>query len=230
MSRQKALAEDRAFTIASQLKWGAKKTRLFVSLVRHDRLKSETARRHVKLEIDRFVEQDSGFRGVEADTFAAISQWYHMAILALTTLDGFSTDPRQSSPGAIAKRLGITRVEAELAIDRLKRLKLVEEKDGALVQTENHFFIKDGAAAVRTYHRQILTKAIAAIDGHRTDTRDISGSTIPMDPARLPEANEIIRRFRRELMALMSTGARSSLYHLSVQLFRLDKAVEGEGK
>ena len=174
--------------------------------------------------MDHFNEKEIGFKVLEADRFTAISQWYHLALLALTTLDGFTTHRRHSTPAWIAKRLGITRLEAELAIDRLKRLGLLAEKAGCLVQTESHFFVKDQPSlALRTYHQQILEKASAAITGQAVPSRDISGCTIPMDPARLPEANEIIRRFRRELMALMSSGKRASVYHLSVQLFRLDK-------
>ena len=57
---------------------------------------------------------------VDLDTFAVISDWYHYAILSLLEVTDARLDPRW-----ISKRLGINRLEARLAIERLKRLSLI---------------------------------------------------------------------------------------------------------
>ncbi|RYZ69031.1 MAG: DUF4423 domain-containing protein, partial [Proteobacteria bacterium] len=55
------------------------------------------------------------------DQFRLIADWYHMAILSLTKLKGSKPDPRW-----IARRLGISAEEANLALSRLVRMKLLE--------------------------------------------------------------------------------------------------------
>ncbi|MES2964453.1 MAG: TIGR02147 family protein, partial [Bdellovibrionota bacterium] len=67
---------------------------------------------------------------LSADAFHVIADWHHFAILSLIDLDDF--DP---APAAIAKRLGISTIEARSSLERMTRLGLIVEKNGALEKT-----------------------------------------------------------------------------------------------
>jgi len=63
-------------------------------------------------------------RSITADTWAALSEWPHLAILELTRLPEFRADSR-----FIARVLGISVDEVNLALQRLLRLGLLEMRD-----------------------------------------------------------------------------------------------------
>lgn len=54
------------------------------------------------------------YHALSADTFRVIADWYHLAILEMTKVEGFD-----ASPKAVAKSLGITPSEVNIALERL---------------------------------------------------------------------------------------------------------------
>ena len=149
--------------------------------------------------------------------FAVIADWYHVAILELTFAEGFD-----ESPAWIAKKLGISPTEVKIALERLERLELLERVDGRLRKTNTYLTnFRDGvtAPALKSFQRQILEKAITAIDLTPQEDKDITSMTMSIAPERLPEARQLIRRFRRELCALLETGPRRRVYNLGVSLY-----------
>ncbi|MES2769587.1 MAG: TIGR02147 family protein [Bdellovibrionota bacterium] len=151
------------------------------------------------------------------DLFAAISDWYHFAILDLTLLKNFD-----SNPSWIAQQLGISVTEVSIAIDRLKRLELLAEQDSKLVKTQMSFSnYKEGdtSAAHKEYQRQIVEKSLHAIDGCPQDLKDITSMTIAGNSKKLIEVKDVIKKFRRELAAFMEDGDGDAVFHLAVQLY-----------
>lgn len=61
--------------------------------------------------------EDSTYKLISQDIFATIADWYHLAILDLSLMKDF-----KSSPSWISARLGISVLEAKIAVDRLVRL------------------------------------------------------------------------------------------------------------
>lgn len=155
------------------------------------------------------------------DCFAAIADWYHYAILDLTLLKSFKKDPTW-----IARRLGITQTEAKMALARLLRLKMLEEKNGRLHKTQKHFvnYVPgQSSASHKEYQRQILRKALEAIDNCNAEEKDITAITIAADSRKFEEAKMRIKRFRRELCAFLESGDGDSIHVLAVQFFPLTK-------
>jgi uncharacterized protein (TIGR02147 family) len=157
------------------------------------------------------------FSQLTMDAFAVIADWYHYAILELTFTKGF-----QSSPAWIAKKLKINPLEVKLAIERLKRLELLEETEGRLRKTKA--FLTNGpdgatAPALKELQRQVLQKALEAIDCVAQEDKDITSMTMAIDPSLLPEARKRIRNFRRELCVFLEQGQRKRVYHLGLQLY-----------
>ncbi len=160
---------------------------------------------------------DDIFRQLTLDTCALISDWYHYAILELTFVKDVKNDLRW-----IAKTIGITAAEANIAIDRLKRLGLLKEDNKKLVKTENFITnFKDGVTskALKDLQRSILTMALDAIDNTPQEEKDITSMTFAIDEKKIPEAREKIKKFRREMSQFLESGTQTRVYHLGIQLY-----------
>lgn len=156
-----------------------------------------------------------------ADAFAVVADWYHYAILELTFAENF-----QSSPKWIARKLGVSATDVTVAVDRLLRLELLENKDGRLVKTEaflSNYSEGQTAPALKELQRQLLRKALEAIDHTPQEMKDITSMTMAASPDKIPEAKERIRRFRRELCAFLEDGPRTAVFNLGIQLYPLSE-------
>lgn len=159
------------------------------------------------------------YQKISVDDFNVIAEWYHYGILALAHLDDHQTDTAW-----VAARLGIGVREARAGISRLKRLGLLAEDSGRFRQTTRPLSTPLGisSAAVRSFHRQILSKAIASLELDPAEDRDMGAVTMTIGRDKLPQARELIKTFRREMRALMEHGPKESIYVLSTQLFPLE--------
>jgi uncharacterized protein (TIGR02147 family) len=165
------------------------------------------------------IEEEEKYFEFEVDRFRLLCDWYHVPILELTYTKDFQSDPIW-----IARRLSISPEQARNAIDRLKRLGLLEECGGKLSKTQAKLSIapKGFEKAVRDYHQQMLTKASEILesgDPEDFEARDITASCMAIDPAKLPEARKKIDAFRRSMLRYLANGESSEVYHLNVQLF-----------
>lgn len=159
---------------------------------------------------------------IALDEFAVISDWYHYAILELTYVDDFRADPLW-----IARQLSITKKEVKAAIERLKRLGLLLEKNNTLVKS-THLHTNQSAVSTSTAHRelqrQLVQKALIAVDDCPAEEKDITSITMAIDESKLNKARDIIRRFRRDLCALLEDGNQSRVYNLNIQLYPISKS------
>lgn len=171
-------------------------------------------------------EEEIKFFELETDRFRILTDWYHIPLLELTYTKDFINDPTW-----IARRLSISVEQARNAISRLKRLGLLEECGGKLTKTNAKLAIvpKSFETAVRDYHRQMLQKASDAMEsGNAEDyaVRDITGSTIAIDPAKIPEVKRRIAAFRRSMLKFLSDKETSEVYQLNVQFFGISSPVK----
>jgi uncharacterized protein (TIGR02147 family) len=168
------------------------------------------------------------FSVVKADIFAAISDWYHYAILDLTLLKGFKGDPSW-----IAAKLNISVNEAKFAIERLKRLEMLVEKNGKLEKAKGFYSnFEDGetSSAHKEYQRQVISKALLAVDNCPQEKKDITSITIAANSRKIKEVKEKIKKFRREICRYMEDGNGDSIYHLTIQLYPVTNFENNEPK
>lgn len=192
---------------------------LFISQVRLDRIKDPELRVELLKEIKQASRNQAAFSSLELDKFLAISDWYHFALLDLTEIKGFTADFAW-----IANRLGISKYEAEIAVDRLIRLGLLEKTSANnLKKTKNCRIESIPSSAIRKFHCQMIKKALKSIEEQKFEQRDISGTTFSVDPSKLDEAKKRIREFREEMNEFFSTGKKQNIYQLNIQLFQLDQ-------
>lgn len=157
------------------------------------------------------------FSELDQDIFASISDWYHFAILDLTLLQTFKSDIAW-----MAERLGLQSYEVLGAVERLKRLGLLIEENGQLRKAQafyTNYSEGDTSAALKEYQRQIIKKALKAVDDCAAENKDITSITIAADSKKLKEAKERIKIFRRELCQFLEDGERDSVFHLTLQLY-----------
>jgi transcriptional regulator with XRE-family HTH domain len=163
----------------------------------------------------------SEFQQLDLDNYAVISDWYHYAILELIRLKTFCPNSAY-----VAKKLNISQTEAHIAIERLQRIGLLEiKKNGKWVDTSANGLATNinedlTSQAARKLQRQIHEKAIEALETLPTSVRSHTSMTMAIHPDDLPEAKEMIKKFRRELCAhFEKNGKPKEIYHLGVALY-----------
>jgi uncharacterized protein (TIGR02147 family) len=157
---------------------------------------------------------------LEEDVFRLIADWQYFAVWSLAKIKD-----NQARPEWIANRLGIKKEEAEDAIERLIRLKLVRKSQGRLVRTGNSLSTTTDipSAAIRKHHSQNLRLAEDSLHHVPVEFREFGSVTMSVNPEKLSAAKQILLKTRKKISDLLETGEVSEVYTLSFQLFPLTK-------
>ncbi len=149
------------------------------------------------------LKKESRNRQLAEDEFHIISDWYYFGILNLAKTVGCQADARW-----IAKRLGLSNVEASGALRRLLRMGLVKQLGRRLIRTSEpiHTTTDIPSHALKKFHRQQLALAIQAIQHVPVDKRTITSVTMAIDPARIPMAKQKLAEFRECLSDFLEGG------------------------
>lgn len=164
------------------------------------------------------------YNQISIDSFSIISDWYHFAILELTFISGFKSDPKW-----IARKLSITVEEVKSAIERMKRLGLLLEENGSLVKSAKFMTNQSSvntSLAHKQLQRQIIEKALLAIDECPGELKDITSMTMAIDVSNLEKAKKLTQKYRRELCALLEEGEQTVVYNLGIQLYPISRNEE----
>ncbi len=184
----------------------------------------------VDLFVDKHPENDpeskyqSPYIELSTDQFHVISEWYHFGILSLAETVDFKGDAKW-----IAERLGIRAQDAQAALDRLERLKLLEKNPkGKLVPTGNGYSTSDEVRdmGLRKAHGQNLEMARRSLEEDPIEQRDFTATTMAIDPSKLPVAKKMIREFQDRLCAYLESGVKRDVYKLCIQVFPLTSRKE----
>lgn len=158
----------------------------------------------------------------DLDMFRMVADWHHSAILCLVeTTSGHG--PLTIS--GIAKRLGITTIEARQAVERLLKIGLLRKVDKGFAVTRKNLATPSDvpSAALRHLHRQMLQLASESLESQTVDDRDVTSITMAIDKSKLPAAKSMVKAFRRQLCAFLEDGEANEVFALNVQLFQLSK-------
>lgn len=158
------------------------------------------------------------------DAFSVIANWYHLALLEAIKLNRSSISSKSKQLEWLSKKLDLSLNEVKLAVARLNRLELVEIKEGRVRPVEDAVFVTDqvGSDAVRSYHRQIVHKALKSIDQQSAEDRYLRSTMMPIAKADLPKIKEKIKKFHESLIQEFGDSVQSdSVYALSTQFFNV---------
>jgi uncharacterized protein (TIGR02147 family) len=154
-----------------------------------------------------------------SDTATIIADWYHYAILELTRLRDFKADSRW-----IARVLGITADEVNIAVTRLTRLGLLEmvgrdqwiDRAGDLTAGLAHF----NRAAVERLSEQVRQLLVRALGMSQPGCCEHSTTALALSISSVPNVLERIAHFRKELITLLEQDpVRDDVYQLEINFF-----------
>lgn len=183
-----------------------------------------------KLATANAVQSNPFYTTVDIEQFRAMASWYHLAILNLTAVEGF-----QSEPQWIAEQLGISSIEARSAIERLISIGLLVEIGSDLKRTKKSFYFKTQKShlAIRKFHHEMIGKAQVTLDkttDHQFQRRLINGITFTCASEHIELIKEKIDRLQDEILALTEKGKKEEVYQINVQFFPLTEIKKGDSK
>lgn len=220
-SRKRNLSIKTASRIVGKMQLGGRDADLFLLMVQLERTTQPQLREVLIRQVNALQPKSSLF-DLDVETFRCISDWYHLALRNLVELDDLDFTIQEA-----ARRLGISAIEAETALDRLLRLKLIEphpSREGSFRKTRESLRVQSAGinASLRTYHRQMLQKAIDSLETQSSAEKFVGSETFAVSEDCLPEATEIIERFFAQMIELSRTKKKKTrVYHLGVQFFNL---------
>jgi len=215
---KRILSEKKASALSQKLKWPAKRKKIFLTLLQYQKAPTKESKDYFFEQIQDLSELD--FLELKQDQFDVVAGWHHFAIVELSDLKDFKQNPTW-----IAKKLDISVMQAEQALERLIRIGLLKEKEGRLQKATPHYRIQDvPSTAIVSFHQHHLESAQKALVTQAFEERDFSGTTVSVPVEKLPEIKELIREFRSKLNQYCSSKTNpDAVYHLAVQFYRLDK-------
>jgi uncharacterized protein (TIGR02147 family) len=221
------LTTAKAQSISRKLTWAANKKKYFATLAEYETSSSTKDQFALLPELEKYRTLSKQLPSLELDSFSLISEWYHTAILAILTLPKYLKTTEK-----IAKRLNIPIAQCDLGLKRLQRLGLVSvDENGRWVATHQQLNLESvPSQAIRNYHKEVLRKAMVAIDDQNFTDRDFSNWILTVDPKMLPQAKKKIQDFQKEMLQFMEGSNPSNIYQFSIQLFRVDHEEKGETK
>ncbi|MBP9682347.1 MAG: TIGR02147 family protein [Bacteriovorax sp.] len=164
------------------------------------------------------------FKPLDKRKYDILNDWFNIAILDLTTCEGFMNDPVW-----IAKKLKINQLEVEIALENLKRHGLLTEEEGVLKKQESklRFPTKMSQTVIRNFHKQMIKKAYDELNAKTEDNdftnRLITGATFALNQENIELLKEKIQQAIYEVSSHATEGNCQSVYQLNVQFFSLSK-------
>lgn len=213
----------KAETIALRLQMREDEKQLFLTLVESQHARSRVARQQAVVALAQIREEN--LIELSLEKFSAVRDWYHMAILEMTDLRGFRPDPSW-----IAEKLFLPVEVVKEAVARLESLGLLKIDNGEWKQTHRDLELPGGVPSrtIREHHKQILTKAIVAVDAVATEKRELSSHTFTINRQDLPELKNAVRDFQRRISKLSQASEKDAVYVLAMQLFPIFESDAGE--
>ena len=219
LNKKRHLSFEKAIKIGLQLKLKEEEIKYFIGLVASESLKTPLAKAFINKAIEK-IKTSSDIEPVKSNTLKTVSKWYHFAILEMTEMVQFKSDPLW-----IAKQLGLSRARTKKALQELKKLGFLTHQDGQWKKAEDNFFAVSPMPNVvfQKFHKETLRKAAQSLKLQDLQKRYFSSTTFAIDIEKLPEAHKRIRKFRLDMQKLLNVGHKTRVYQLAVQLFDLTK-------
>lgn len=150
------------------------------------------------------------------DELQMMTDWENYAILNLMKTDGFRSDTAW-----IAHRLALSEERVKRSLQLMMNLKIITWKQGSWVRNHASFTTtcEVPSKALVEAHKKDLLKAIDILQTTPPEFRSFTSVTMPISVAKISEAKELIRKFRRNLCLLMEAGSKDEVYNLNIQLY-----------
>ncbi len=160
---------------------------------------------------------------VAKDQFEYFDNWYHAVIRELVTFYPYVGD---DAALGLMVRPPITASQVKSSIALLERLNMIKKNEQTGFYEQTQGLISSGSesysTAVNSYIQQNLTVAQDAMDRFDRSERNLSTLAFGCDEDTYKELVEMVRRFRREILAKVGQCQKPNrVFQLGVQLFPL---------
>ena len=216
----KGISSSKAMILASRLGLTPPEKSLLLKIVKAKHARSPKERIAAQNSLKSETPEQETYVSLSESQFQSVSGWEHYAIMELCDIGNIA-----NTTATYANALELSEKQTELALKRLEANGMVgkKTKNGVIrwhkIAQNVTTSLNVPSSAIRAHHKQVLEKAISAVDNVPVNFRDISSVTLAIDIAKLPEAQRRIKKFRRELSAFLETGNKTDVYCLSLQLF-----------
>lgn len=216
------LSVNNARKIAGALNLEKNQTNYFCDLVQ---LNSETdpeTRELLVERIEKLYPKAKASTDLTLEVFKQMSEWYHMAILEMPYLKNFTLNPTN-----VAQALGISKPQAELALERLLKLGFFElDAKGNYQRCHPDLKVQSEIknTAMRKYYTQMLEKIAVSLEKQTPKERLSGYINMPIDTKALPEIDVAIDNFFNEVIRISNRHKnKTKTYHLSLHFINLMK-------
>lgn len=224
---QRNLGRDSVERFVKALKLAPEEAGFFRDLVAFNQAKN-ISEKNVYFEKVVQSRRFQAWRKLDGALLEYLRHWYYPAIRELAGRTDFVDDPAWIADRLWAK---VAREEIARALSVLESLQLlVRGPDGRLSRGEPTVSTGPearGAAKVvaAAFLRQMLERASESIDAVPPERRDIGSITVAVRQETIPELQERIRRFRRELLDRCDQDRDpTEVFQVNIQLFPLTRA------
>jgi len=223
------LIPERIPNVSAYFSLNKSETECFTNLVLMDQAKEPSQKLHFANQII----NSKAFRRIhplQKAQFRYFSHWYYVAIAELVGIAEFRNDPEWISRALYSQ---VTARDVTVALKELALLEIIKkDAQGRYFRTEK--VIQSGDQlfdqSTRAIHKELIEKAVRAVDGEPRERRHISGSTLPMSKTQLKEAIGLVNQFRKELLTVLERKEESQdVYQINFQIFPLSK-IKREGE
>ncbi len=195
------LSASAAVRFAEALGLNVEEATFFQTLVAFNQASSAAERSQQFARLGKFHKHRS-VRKIDHSMFEYLSNWYYPVIRELVACKGFQEDASW-----IARRLRarVTPAQVRKAIEVLLKIGVVErDQEGKLRQSSSLLSTGPEARdlAVGNFHRQMIERALDAIETVERSEREISGMTLALTADGFKAFKAKIQELRAELLAL----------------------------
>ncbi|MFY7991862.1 MAG: DUF4423 domain-containing protein [Bacteriovoracaceae bacterium] len=215
-------------SLVSYFKFDHKEEIYFKDFVRLSKIKSDPRLKSVLIKEMGKLSPSEMIRLLDDKTFSIIKDWYCLAIREMLRLKDF-----QENPQWIAKRLAFSVSEEQIKKTLhilLQQGMIVRDAEGKLQIGEGSLQTRNDkvSEAIQSYHTQMLEKAKEALLTQHILEREFTAETITINQSQIPEAKELIRKFKADFARLFEEAQGDQTYQMQIQFFSLTKEISNE--
>jgi len=167
------------------------------------------------------IPQDADYVELNAGQLAKLNHWLFFALLEL-----LRSPRRKFSISKIAKALSQPEKLIEEKVEILLEMGLLKKTQSGFKSMESKQTAKTTRSVLDQIHAGYLDQAKLSMSSSKEEQRSISGITVLSNPARIAEAAERIKIFRRTLASFLAVRPEDQdekLYRVQIALFPLEK-------
>jgi uncharacterized protein (TIGR02147 family) len=220
--KKRHASRKNAIDVAKFLKFNAKETEYFITLVEFNKAKNQAKSRQL---LEKLIAiKNINLTKIEPHQYDYYRQWYNTVIYTLLDFYEFRGD---FAALAASVNPPITVKQAKESIELLENLQLIRrEDDGRYVQTKKMITTGQSwhSVAIQTFQEEMMKRAMNSLLTHPRGVRDISTLTMSLSQSDMEAIREATLQYRASVIKIINESEKSdSVYQLNVQFFPMTK-------